>query len=194
MSHNDIYPRNILVSNINGKDTSQFHLIDFGMATKGVENPKKMIDLVCISETLYSLMLGRNIGAAARYWVNSSRSCQDRPYSNDLVTRVGQIYEAARFATFKAPLRRDWFDAMIAAFRYNTRKSIEAAEKVGKETKINVKNPLTDVEPWGIRMRDIETPMATMLKNESGCFPCQTAWIDVESLNVVRVDREVVWG
>lgn len=195
MSHNDIYPRNILVSNIFGEeDASRFHLIDFGIATRGNENPRKMNDLICISDILFSLMLGRNIGAAARFQVHCGRTCQDWPYSTDLFMRVSQVYEAARSVTFKAPLKRDWFDAMIAAFRHNTRKSVEAAKKTGRETRIYIERPLTNFEPWGVGMNDIERPIDTILKYETRCFPCQKAWIDSESLEIVRVEDEIIWA
>ena len=191
MNHNDIFPRNILVTNpLDSNTPSQFYLIDFGLATRSDERDLDTTDLRCISDIMYSMMLGRLIDQA-RHRVISQQVCRNWPYSHALLARIGQVHEeGAKRRPMSTPPRR-WFNSTIGEFRKQVHSH---CEQDGGSAQIHMHVPGPDMQPVMFQGECHELAFNEALRGEGGCYPCQRAYIDVASLNVVEVETTISWS
>ncbi|KAK5957633.1 hypothetical protein OHC33_000821 [Knufia fluminis] len=197
MSHNDIYPRNILLANDNldPTATTNFYLIDFGIATLESEPGHRWGDLSNVLNILCSMMLNQNLNCTARSIVKLRRGDSNLPYSNELQAKVAEMEQVNMNAQpcYGFPIKY-WFDKWIGDFRHMLERSTAKLKKSGKSTRIPLQEPLTIQRPWLFRGDKAVENMTHFMAKQGGCSPYQRVWLEEESLKVVKVEEEQYWN
>jgi len=196
MSHNDIYPRNILLVNDDEGEgtTTNFHLIDFGIATFHSECHYRNGDLLQMIDVLCGMMLNQNLGSKAKAWVRCAKDQPGWPYSNELGMRVAEMEEVnSKSIPYGFPPKL-WFDKWITSCNHMAVRTSARCKKAGKSSKIPLQKPLTNERPLGFRGENAVEELKHFMAKQTGCSPYQQAYLEEETLKVVTVDELFYWN
>jgi len=195
MSHNDTYARNILLTNNNDPAaTTDFHLIDFGMATFQSEPGFRTGDLSNVTDILYSMMLNQNVGPVAKNRVERAKEEPGWRYSNELTIKVAEMEFNNRNSIPYGFPSKFWLNKWVNSFTAMAARTSKEFNKAGKSLKIPLQEPMTIGQPWLFRGEDAEEKMKHYMANQSGCSPYQHAWLEDESLRLVEVGENLYWN
>lgn len=194
MNHNDIYPRNVLVTNpSNTNTTSQFHLIDFGLATRGDKCGSNTIDLQCICNIMYSMMLGKYMDQA-RQSVLQRQHCRGWPYSSGLAHQIDLVHDiAAQPPSITMPPQCS-FDSAIAHFQKMARLRSYFDKQGGGSIRIHMRTSEVEAQAMSFKGDRAELDFYGALRGQGGCYPCQRALYDVDSHKVLEIERTIIWS
>lgn len=199
VNHNDIFPRNILVSlDDDPKSASGFQLIDFGIASMAYEQRLNSWDLVCISDVLYTMMLGY-MDAHPRFAYNSPWTDRQM-YSQKLHSLMWELWEKADSCMLRDLIyigrNEMWLEQFIEDWRTQTDASMERHKSLGYDLRIPYKH--SKIEPkiraWqgDTAVQEMEEFFDNTLEN-GGCSPFQKAWVKPSTLEVIELDKNMTW-
>lgn len=198
INHNDIFPRNILVTNdAQQKSPSNFHLIDFGVATTSYEKALSSYDLYCITDVLYSMMLGR-VDVLPRFAYCNPKN--KGPYSAELQNMVWRLWMNADPhcvpSGYVHTVNEIWLAWFINDWRIKTDMSFEHHSSLGTDLKIPLKyfkiEPLIRGWQGENAVQDMTDFLDNVMENDV-CVPFQKAWVNSETLQVVKVEDKLTW-
>jgi len=197
MSHNDIYPRNVLLANdddVEQATTTSFHLIDFGIATLQSDPHHRIRDLSHVIDLLCGMMLNQNLGPSAKARVKRAKEEHGWPYSHELTLKMAEMEEVNSNSIPYGFPPKFWFDKWVKNFESMASRSSAKFKKAGKSMKIPLQKPLTIERPWLFRGDNAVEEMKHFIAKQTGCSPYQQVWLEEETLKIVGVDEEMYWN
>lgn len=188
-THNDLYARNVLVSNDKTRERScNFHIIDFGLARKENLESISLRDLRSVCETI-KLMMKCHVDHGGQQLRQ-----RDASYSYALHKGLENLDHAVTCPGHSMP--RATLLEHLAQFEEGARKAFGSFIKERREYFIDVSTFV--VQPPPIHWRKEANPIRHMeerLQNETDVYPCRRAWArNSGSVENWTIEEAEVWG